>query len=943
MTISTVTAPAQPRLVDDTGASSSDDITGNAMPQFSGTAEVDALITLYDTDGITVLGSAVVDPSGTWRITPVTPLSDGAHQLSITETGSDNVESVPSQLLVITVDTAAPGAPGAPVLAAGNDSGASASDGITRVSLPTVTGSAEAGSAVTLFSSDGQTTLGYGVADAHGVYTIDLQSAIGEGSNFLLVQATDIAGNVSAMSAPGAAIFVDSIAPDMPTGLALDAASDSGVTGDSVTSARSVLINGHAEAGATVTLMEGYNLASLGTATADAQGNWQIRSDILSLGDHFLDVSATDLAGNVSTISDSLALTIVSPVPPSAPTAPLLTAGSDSGASGDGVSNVNRPVVTGQGIADALVTLYDSDGTTVLGTTVADAEGAWSIISTVALADGAHTLTAKQTDPVGGGVSSASTALRLTIDTAAPTGLQLSNHNVAVNIGANGVVGQLHASDAGAVTYALVEGSGDDDNAAFAISGNVLHVIDAAALGIGTESLRIRVTDTAGNITEQSMTVSITAAQTTPPADSGDPDAPSTIDGVPVTSSPVTLPGGGDGIMVGIPVVTSIADGGEMATIPLAGGTGGALLTAQVPVGMGLSATAGDSTTAAASSDHLIAAIVATSHDTSDQAQLSGGGQQFLGRLPVDVPLLLSTVVLHNAAGAIDPALTLTGTSSASQHTALVVDASQMTAAGQVVLEHVDFAAVVGALAIRGDTAGQMLTGDGAAQHFSVSGSGSVVAAGGGDDVLAYAGAAAEQANQLAAGAAATPAAIVFDGGTGSDTAVFAKAQADYTVSRYDGHVVVADDADPSQQIVLSNVETLRFSDGSEALQSRAELGTLAGMYQSVLGRQADISGFEFWGQAQGSGAESLGRIAVDLIGSGEGAARGYALTGDAAHDVGVLYQALFGRAADAGGAAFWVQSMQQGHSLAEVAQHFVTSAEIVGHQLAATSWNLHF
>ena len=60
--------------------------------------------------------------------------------------------------------------------------------------------------------------------------------------------------------------------------------------------------------------------------------------------------------------------------------------------------------------------MFDSDGTTVLGTTTAAGDGSWSITSS-ALADGVHNLTAIATD-VAGNQSVASVVLAVTIDTA---------------------------------------------------------------------------------------------------------------------------------------------------------------------------------------------------------------------------------------------------------------------------------------------------------------------------------------------------------------------------------------------------------------------------------------------------------------------------------------------------------------------------------------------
>ncbi|MEJ6024389.1 Ig-like domain-containing protein, partial [Ramlibacter sp. PS4R-6] len=105
---------------------------------------------------------------------------------------------------------------------------------------------------------------------------------------------------------------------------------------------------------------------------------------------------------------------------PAAPSAPDLTAGTDSGSSStDNITNDNTPTFTGTAEANSSVTLYDTDGTTVVGTGSADGSGNWSItVST--LGDGAHTITAKATDAAGN-TSAAGTGLSVTVDTAAPS------------------------------------------------------------------------------------------------------------------------------------------------------------------------------------------------------------------------------------------------------------------------------------------------------------------------------------------------------------------------------------------------------------------------------------------------------------------------------------------------------------------------------------------
>ncbi|HVW96143.1 MAG TPA: FG-GAP-like repeat-containing protein, partial [Mucilaginibacter sp.] len=78
---------------------------------------------------------------------------------------------------------------------------------------------------------------------------------------------------------------------------------------------------------------------------------------------------------------------------PSAPSTPDLASASDAGTSNtDNLTNVTTPTFTGTSEADATVTLYDTDGTTSLGTVTADGSGNWSITSST-LAEGTHTIT----------------------------------------------------------------------------------------------------------------------------------------------------------------------------------------------------------------------------------------------------------------------------------------------------------------------------------------------------------------------------------------------------------------------------------------------------------------------------------------------------------------------------------------------------------------------
>lgn len=124
--------------------------------------------------------------------------------------GNDAVltlNSVGSTVAVL-VDGVAPIAPSVPTLQPASDSGSSSIDGITHVTTPTLTGTAEAGVTVRLY--DGATLLGS--ATAFGGNWSITSSVLAEGNHTLTARAVDGAGNESVLSA-SLAITIDTTAP----------------------------------------------------------------------------------------------------------------------------------------------------------------------------------------------------------------------------------------------------------------------------------------------------------------------------------------------------------------------------------------------------------------------------------------------------------------------------------------------------------------------------------------------------------------------------------------------------------------------------------------------------------------------------------------------------------------------------------------------------------
>jgi hypothetical protein len=150
--------------------------------------------------------------------------------------------------------------------------------------------------------------LGTGTANAAGAFSITT-SALSDGTHSISAKATDAAGNTGAAST-AYAVKVDTASPAAPTGLSLDAATDSGTLGDGITNFTQVKIDGAAEPGSTVTLYDTNGAIVLGTGLANAtSGAFSITTSALTSGPHNITANAMDAAGNVSVASASYTVT----------------------------------------------------------------------------------------------------------------------------------------------------------------------------------------------------------------------------------------------------------------------------------------------------------------------------------------------------------------------------------------------------------------------------------------------------------------------------------------------------------------------------------------------------------------------------------------------------------------------------------------------------------
>ncbi|CAH3849126.1 hypothetical protein AI2797V1_3761, partial [Enterobacter cloacae] len=420
-----LTAPGTPAIgavIDDvgpgTGPLTSGQITNDNQPTLTGTGAVGDTISIYN-NGV-LLGSVEVGNTGTWSYTtPV--LAEGNNVLTIRETDPAGNQSGPSAGFTVVVDSVS----ATPVITnvtdnVGNAATTVVSGSETNDATPTLSGTADANSVVTIF--DGGTQIAVVTADGTGAWTFTPDTALVEGSHSFTVRATDPLGNVSAISAPWS-VVVDLTAPTVPT---LDNVNDDvpgGVLGNltsgQVTNDSTPTISGTGQVGSTIHIMN--NGTQIGTAVVDGSGNWSFTPTApLDDGSYSLRAYATDTAGNASANSSVFAFTVDT----AAPGIPVVTSVIDDVAPTTGTltsgnsTNDARPTFNGTGDVGSTVHVI-VDGNEI-GTAVVNAQGSWTFTPGTDLPDGPHAITFNATDAAGN-VGTATAPFNLTVDTGVPS------------------------------------------------------------------------------------------------------------------------------------------------------------------------------------------------------------------------------------------------------------------------------------------------------------------------------------------------------------------------------------------------------------------------------------------------------------------------------------------------------------------------------------------
>ncbi|EIZ2115019.1 non-fimbrial adhesin SiiE, partial [Salmonella enterica subsp. enterica serovar Infantis] len=380
----------------DTGANTADNITNISRPTFTiGNVDPDVIKVVVTIDGhdynATKIGAG-------WQFTPGNAIPDGSYNITVTvEDKAGNTAT--SKPLPVVIDTTAE----IESVTLVTDSGDSDVDNITKVDKPQFS----------IVTADDITHVRVKIDNAanwieltkggDGRWIFNVGSALPDGKHTLLVDVTDIAGNVAQETLQ---FTIDTTLRE-PT-IVLDPTHDTGDdTNDNLTRInKPVFIIGNVDNDVShiVVHIDGrdYTIENTG-------GNLTFTPDQpLSDGQHTISVTVTDIAGNTKT-SAELQIEIDTQVQIDS-----VTLTTDSGVNDhDNVTNATRPsfeIATPDDVTSVLVS-FDGVNWTPISK---NAAGQWEFTAGSALPDGHYTLHVQATDRAG---NTANSTLGFTVDT----------------------------------------------------------------------------------------------------------------------------------------------------------------------------------------------------------------------------------------------------------------------------------------------------------------------------------------------------------------------------------------------------------------------------------------------------------------------------------------------------------------------------------------------
>ncbi len=522
-------------------------------------------------------------------------LSQGEHTITLHATDTFGNVQVPFVLSFSIKDTPPP-VPSQPVVVLADGSMQSGGTFASKTMTVSVTDTVE--TIITLYRNDpgGPVEIGKGLAEPNepAQFPIDL-SLLVDATYTFSATAQDLVGNVSASSTT-LTITVDSTPPVVDSfGLSPDSVAPG--ADDNTTTLAAVHLVGHAEPGASVTL-----LTTGETVAADGVGDFEFTNVPVGYGITTFKIAVADLFDNTTTVQTS----VIRPVPSATPPQVAAALQNDTGSSSaDGITS--DPTIVGaiQDVAAAtslLVTvdtqpMVDLSGSlsgatfTLNAADLAQAYGG-------ALPDGDHAIVIRVVDEYGN--TSSPVHLSFTLQTATPVAPSQPQLAASSDTGSSSGDGLTRLSDVSVTLTAppavTVEISVDGQVAA-QVPSNGSASATLTDLAAGTHMVTAVSVDTAGNRSAASAPLNFTVDLTSPTVPSfnitaSSPDANTvTVAGTTDPLADIVL---ARGALPNIPVAVTQADAAGNFTltgIPVATGFNTFIVTATSAAGNTSSAT----------------------------------------------------------------------------------------------------------------------------------------------------------------------------------------------------------------------------------------------------------------------------------------------------------------------------------------------------------------
>ncbi|HCM9255792.1 TPA: Ig-like domain repeat protein [Enterobacter cloacae subsp. dissolvens] len=467
-----------------------------------------------------LVGTAIVGDDGKWAVTPEKPLPEGSHTGKVIITDPEGNASEPSDDFEFIVDLQGPDKP--VIGHVEDDQGPSVgpihNGDTTDDTQPVFSGDkGTPGDTVRLIIDD--EVVGTAIVGDDGKWEVTPEKPLPEGEHEAVVVITDPVGNDSDPSDP-IGFIVDTTPPVKPTidSVFDDAGLKTGnLTNGEVTDDSTPAFTGTAEKNSLVHII--VNGKEVDSVTADPTGKWTwTPSPALTNGHYDVKVVAEDKAGLRSEPSDAFSFELVAGGIPPAPAITDVIDDVDAHVGTvqqGGITNDDKPTITGTGQDGTTVYLYDGTNPTPIGSAVVTG-GTWTIDFDTPLAQGEHRFRAVSENAVGNRSPETGEWVIIvdSVDPLAPTDIELWD-----DFGTPGIIADNGTTDDNTPTY---RGKGDANGTAIIDLGNGTTVrvpVDgsgnwsytpAPALADGDYTWKVAIEDKAGNVGPESAPIHFT-------------------------------------------------------------------------------------------------------------------------------------------------------------------------------------------------------------------------------------------------------------------------------------------------------------------------------------------------------------------------------------------------------------------------------------------------